>query len=162
MDGLEATRRIKERLPRTSVVMVTMHADPDYLLSAVRAGAAGYVLKGASKQELLGAVRQVLSGEPILDDQLAMRLLKRLGAQTSEAIHKPAEAPSEPLTEREVEVLRLLAGGQTNPQIARNLFVSLGTVKAHVQHIIAKLEVSDRTQAAVRATELGLLSSETE
>jgi DNA-binding NarL/FixJ family response regulator len=163
MDGLAATRAIKERLPRTSIIMVTMHETPDYLLEAVRAGAAGYVLKGTSKQQLTLAVRQVLAGESPLDHNLAMRLLRRLASEEKTSARRPERSPpAEPLTPREVNVLRLIAEGQTNPMIARNLFVSVSTVKAYVQHIIAKLGVSDRTQAAVHAAELGLLSVDPE
>lgn len=166
LDGLAATRKIKERLPRTSVVMVTMHDDPDYLMEAIQAGAAGYVLKGATKQELIEAIQRVLAGESLLDQGLAMRLLQRLvreqgrAGSTAHSKGRPPEPLHEPLTDREIEVVRLIAQGQTNPVIARNLLVSVGTVKAHVQHIIAKMGVSDRTQASVRAAELGLLSSE--
>ena len=188
MDGLEATRRIKEEMPTTSVVMVTMHENPDYLMEAVRAGAAGYVLKDASGKRLLGAVRRTLEGESPLNQELAMRLLMRLAKEeeASASVASPAageeskeahkEAPraetSEEagpgagrleglLTPREVEVLRLLSRGQTNPQIAHNLMISRGTAKIHVQHIISKLGVSDRTQAAVHAIEAGLAGAGT-
>jgi DNA-binding NarL/FixJ family response regulator len=192
MDGLEATRKIKQEMPKTSVVMVTMHENPDYLFEAVKAGAAGYVLKDASGERLLGAVRRTLEGESPLNQELAMRLLVRLASERNggeggsgvaeseagedppaqEATHAASGTASgagdgaagrgeaeriESLTPREVEVLRLLSQGQTNPQIAQNLMVSRGTVKIHVQHIISKLGVSDRTQAAVRAIEVGLL-----
>ena len=197
MDGLEATRRIKEEMPQTSVVMVTMHENPDYLFEAVKAGAAGYVLKDASGERLLGAVRRTLEGESPLNQELAMRLLVRLarergeggnrqgglqeveaganssGAGPEEEIHAPEAAGEEAegagsrdeadriesLTPREIEVLTLLSQGQTNPQIAQNLMVSRGTVKIHVQHIISKLGVSDRTQAAVRAIEAGVIGT---
>ncbi len=197
MDGLEATRRIKQEMPKTSVVMVTMHESPDYLLEAVKAGAAGYVLKDASGERLLGAVRRTLEGESPLNQELAMRLLVRLAKERGEGTSgrgtseeagaeeaggtKPygaardasgakgeGEADSggrgeavkmESLTPREKEVLKLLSQGQTNPQIAKNLTVSRGTVKIHVQHIITKLGVSDRTQAAVRAIEAGLIET---
>ena len=162
-DGLEATRKIKEELPETSVIMVTMHENPDYLLEAIRAGAAGYILKDATGERLVGAVRRTLGGESPLDEELAMRLLIEMANE-----NKPTEASlpratkihnsiPEGLTPREVEVLQLLARGQTNPQVAQRLKISRGTVKIHVQHIIAKLGVSDRTQAAVRAIELGVL-----
>src|SRR5215218_4168049 len=215
MDGLEATKKIKAEMPHTSVMMVTMHENPDYLFEAVKAGAAGYVLKDASGERLLGAVRRTLDGESPLNQELAMQLLVRLsresggssgeggsggapsevaddtsGQAQSEGDEPPAthletsrpgatgsetpqpgapqagsggsgqsraDAQIESLTPREVEVLRLLSKGQTNPQIAQNLLVSRGTVKIHVQHIISKLGVSDRTQAAVRAIEAGLL-----
>ncbi len=198
MDGLKATKRIKVEMPKTSVMMVTMHENPDYLFEAVKAGAAGYVLKDASGERLLGAVRRTLEGESPLNQELAMRLLVRLardsreegeteggsgersGGATREGGESLASHPAahqadssgsgqssgvnqiESLTPREVEVLRLLSQGQTNPQIAQNLLVSRGTVKIHVQHIISKLGVSDRTQAAVRAIEAGLLGAGTQ
>src|SRR5215211_2079448 len=183
MDGLEATKRIKQEMPKTSVMMVTMHENPDYLFEAVKAGAAGYVLKDASGERILGAVRRSLegSGGPSRetpeeesregDDPLASHP-ETAGSETSqpEASHSGAHQAGsrgsgqseravqiESLTPREIEVLKLLSQGQTNPQIAQNLLVSRGTVKIHVQHIISKLGVSDRTQAAVRAIEAGLL-----
>jgi DNA-binding NarL/FixJ family response regulator len=207
MDGLEATRKIKQEMPKTSVMMVTMHENPDYLFEAVKAGAAGYVLKDASGERLLSAVRRTLEGESPLNQELAMQLLVRLSRESSSSEQGSGELSSETakeesrevqseggepsafqpeatragarhtgisgtgqtrrdeqiesLTPREVEVLRLLSQGQTNPQIAQNLLVSRGTVKIHVQHIISKLGVSDRTQAAVRAIEAGLLGGGT-
>jgi len=163
MDGLAATRAIKEEFPKTSVVMVTMQEDPDYLFEAVIAGAAGYVLKGATPEQLTDAVRQVLDGEFLFNQKLTIDLLRSMAGRERFPTSPPGAAPSEeyvsePLTDRETEILRLLAQGQTNPQIARELVVSPGTVKNHVRHIIAKLGVSDRTQAAVRAMELGLLA----
>jgi DNA-binding NarL/FixJ family response regulator len=156
LDGLAATEAIKEAYPDTSVVIVTLYEDPDYLFKAIRAGAAGYVLKDATRGELLGAVRGVLGGESILDPALAAQLLHRLTHEG--ATQRAAGGVVEPLTPRELEVVRLLAQGQTNPQIAARLGVSRGTVKVHVERIIAKLGSSDRTQAAVRAAELGLLA----
>jgi DNA-binding NarL/FixJ family response regulator len=190
MDGLEATKRIKAEMPQTSVMMVTMHENPDYLFEAVKAGAAGYVLKDASGERILNAVRRTLEGESPLNQELAMQLLARLATESSgggseevsgEAAEEASpEAETEPpadhsethqagpsgsgrsreaarqiesLTPREVEVLKLLSQGQTNPQIAQNLLFSVSTVKAQVRSILAKLGVSDRTQAAVRAIE---------
>ncbi len=208
MDGLEATRKIKAEMPKTSVMMVTMHENPDYLFEAVKAGAAGYVLKDASGERLLSAVRRTLEGESSLNQELAMRLLKRLSRESREesrseggsggTFRKSPEdareeadgegdeplttqpvatrsgahqagsersaqsrgAPQiESLTPREVEVLKLLSQGQTNPQIAQNLPFSVSTVKAQVRSILSKLGVSDRTQAAVRAIESRLTVS---
>lgn len=153
MDGLAATRAIKQEFPDMSVIIVTMHEDPNYLIEALKAGAAGYVLKDATRQELIGAVRRVLRGESILRGDLSMRLLQQIINRPT----SPAGVAPERLTARELDVLRLLVQGQTNREIARNLAISVGTVKIHVEHIIAKLGVSDRTQAAVRAVELGLL-----
>ena len=155
LDGLMATRAIKEELPRTSILVVTLSEDPDYLLEALRVGAAGFVLKDASRREVVAAVRQVLSGESPLDPKLAAQLIRRLAGQTP-----PKDEPArhgDNLTQRELEVLRLVAEGKTNHDIAQALFVSVGTVKVHVERIIDKLGVSDRTQAAVRAVELGYL-----
>ena len=166
-DGLEATRAIKEEMPEVSVVMVTMHENPDYLLEAIRAGAAGYILKDAEGERLVGAVRRTLNGESPLAQELAMQLLVRMVDETREdeppspGANEDQETLPGGITQREVEVLQLLAKGRTNPEIAQELEISRGTVKIHVQHIIAKLGVSDRTQAAVRAIELGLLHPET-
>ncbi len=165
MDGLEATRRIKATMPAVSVVVVTMHENPDYLLEAVRAGAAGYVLKDSSGERIAGAVRRTLCGESPLEEGLAMRLLERLAGEGVPAAAAAATTTGDPgslpegITPREAEVLELIARSLTNPQIADELGISRGTAKIHVQNIIAKLGVSDRTQAAVRAVELGLVGA---
>jgi DNA-binding NarL/FixJ family response regulator len=155
LDGLAATRALKRELPSISVVIVTMHENSDYLFEALKAGAAGYVLKGATKRELVATIRKVLGGESALEPELVTRLLWRLANESTGSVTAPVEA----LTARELEVLRLVAQGQTNRDIGRQLTVSVSTVKTHLEHIIAKLDVSDRTQAAVRAAELGLLDS---
>lgn len=155
MDGIEATRRIKALHPAISIIMVTVQAKPDALMEALRAGVAGYLLKDASQREIIGAVRQVLRGEAFLNPDLVLQTLRRLAQATPD----DDAAPIEPLTPREQQVLRLLMQGKTNREIARELVISPGTVKVHVEHIIAKLGVSDRTQAAVRALELGLVRS---
>ncbi|HLH23870.1 MAG TPA: response regulator transcription factor [Chloroflexota bacterium] len=152
MDGLAATRAIKAECPRVSVVIVTMHENLDYLFEALKAGAAGYLLKDATQREVVSAVRQVLRGESLLNGELATRLLHRLAEEPAQQ----DPLPTVPLTPREAEVLRLLAQGLTNREIAGQLYVSVGTVKVHVERILAKLGVSDRTQAAVRAVTLGL------
>jgi len=165
MDGITATRQIKRDQPGISVLMVTMHENPDYLLKALDAGAAGYVLKDAPADRLINAVRRTLDGESALNQELATRLLRQLAEEKQ---HKPIPSPSqhrEPpedtLTPREMEVLKLLTTGQTNQQIAQTLTISKGTAKVHVERIIRKLGVSDRTQAAVRAIELGFTSLDT-
>jgi DNA-binding NarL/FixJ family response regulator len=166
MDGIETTRRIKAEFPLTSVLILTAHAEHRLLMEAVKAGAAGYVLKGDHPHHILDAVRAVLNGETPLDQGLAMQLLRRLG---EEAAAQGGRAPAEPatsvlvaatpssLTPRETEVLACLASGKTNRQIAQELHLSLSTVKRHLEHILSKLKVSDRTQAAVKAIEMGLL-----
>lgn len=169
MDGLQATRKIKEAQPAVSVLMVTTHQNPDYLLEAVRAGAAGYVLKEASKPQLLSAVRRTFSRESALNQELAMKLISRIseeperdGKRSSEPTGRSLGGPEALvgiLSRRETEALRLIASGKTNRQIAQELMVSLSTVKTHVQRIIKKLGVSDRTQASVKAIEMGLLAN---
>jgi len=161
MNGIQATRAIKAEMPEVAVLVLTSHVAEDVLMEAIRAGAAGYVLKGSRREDVVGAVRAVLSGETPLDQNLAMRLLRRVARSNGQPA---AAAPSgvfhpgaNPLTPRETEVLRLLATGKTNRQLAAELHISLSTVKRHVERIIVKLKVSDRTQAAVRAGELGLL-----
>jgi DNA-binding NarL/FixJ family response regulator len=169
MDGLSATREIKQRHPKMIVLMVSMHENPDYLLEAVKAGAAGYVLKGSPNSQIMNSVRRALEGEFPLNQELAMHVIHHLigGAQGASPPPQPPphEEPQEgslpkQLARRELEVLRLLARGKTNQEIAQILGLSALTVKTYVQRIIGKLGVSDRTQAAVRAAELGLLAPE--
>ena len=141
---------------------MTMHENPDYLLEALKAGAAGYVLKDAPQEEIIEAVRRTRNGESPLDPELAARLLRRLASEGEMRKGKwdPQEAVplTESLTPRELEVLGLMKLGRTNRQIAADLVISLGTAKNHVEHIISKLGVSDRTQAVVKALELGILN----
>jgi two-component system, NarL family, response regulator DegU len=161
MDGLAATGEIKQRYPLVSVLMVTMHENPNYLLEALKAGAAGYVLKDAPQEEVIDAVRRVREGESPLDSELAARLIRRLAAEGQErgmARSLDDEALLEKLTRRELEVLGLMKRGLRNRQIAQDLGISLGTAKNHVEHIITKLGVSDRTQAVVKALESGILN----
>lgn len=154
MDGFGATRAIKQACPHTIVLMLTMSEDPEHLVEALEAGASGYLLKDVIHHELVTAVRRTLAGESVLAPALASALFKRLASN-----HEMTSAASRPsLTPRERQVLQLVAEGQTNGEIARTLVVSLSTVKSHVEHVIAKLDSSDRTQAAVRAVHLGLVS----
>jgi NarL family two-component system response regulator LiaR len=164
IDGVAATRTIKQELPGIVVLVITAIEDPNYLSKALKAGAAGYVLKDATRQEILNAIRKVLAGKSTLESGIAMELLRQLLAE--ERPPKPLEEQPPRssqlggLTRREVEVLRLIATGRTNQQIARSLLVSVSTVKTHVHTIISKLGVSDRVQAAVKAIELGLLDDQ--
>ena len=162
MDGLMATRTLKSRLPGMSVLMLTMYENQDYLFEAIKAGAAGYVLKDAPQQELVTAIRKVLGGETALNRRLATGLLQRLATEMPRSA-SPWRGSGiadliQPPTPREIEVLELMALGRTNREIAEEFVISVGTVKNHVEHIIAKLGVSDRTQAVVRALELGMIT----
>lgn len=139
--GLEATRRIVEGAPGCAVLVVTMLADEASVAAALRVGARGYVLKDVGQEELLAAIRTVAAGGAVVGPGLAARLLDRV--------------PTTDLTPREAEVLALLARGASNPEIARELQVSVKTVQNHVSHVLAKLQVRDRTQAALRMRGLG-------
>jgi DNA-binding NarL/FixJ family response regulator len=153
MDGLAAARAIRQACPETRVLILTTHENPDYLLAALKAGVAGYVLKDVTRQDLLSTIRRVLRGESVLSGEIAVRALQRMADEQA----APTSVMPERLTLREREVLQQIVAGHTNRVIAEKLSLSIGTVKIHVEHIIAKLGVSDRTQAAVRAVESGLL-----
>ena len=161
MDGLAATRTIKQHFPTISVLILTVHENEDYMLEAIRVGASGYALKDSSADALMTAIRKVLEGEESLNRDLATRLLKQLAGESRErkatASDPKQQRALELLTAREIEVLNLLAQGNANRKIAEKLFISTGTAKNHVEHIFAKLSVSDRTQAVVRAFELGIV-----
>jgi two-component system, NarL family, response regulator DegU len=160
MDGFEATREIKREFPSTIVLALSAVEEPDSLLEALKAGASGYVLKHMESQQIVGAIRRALDGENPLNQELAMQLLLRLIEEKQEK-DRPAPKPSLsiPLSPREVEVLELLVRGQSNQQIARELSISLSTVKNHVHRIITKLGVSDRVQAAILAIDHDLIST---
>lgn len=148
MDGVETLTRLKARAPRAAVLMVSMHDDAAMVRRAIEAGAAGYVLKGIGRRELLAAVRTVRNGGSVLEPSLLRAL----------ASPAPAESiPVDTLTRVELETLALLAAGLTNREIAARMRWSVGTVKKYVQRILEKLNVSDRTQAAVVAVRQGLL-----
>jgi DNA-binding NarL/FixJ family response regulator len=149
MDGLQTLARLKARAPRAAVLMVSMHDDPAIVRRAVEAGAAGYVLKGIGRRELLAAVRAIRDGDSVLDPAL----LRSLASPAREV----ADAAGQALTRVELETLGLLAAGLTNREIAERMRWSVGTVKKYVQRILEKLDVSDRTQAAVVAVRRGLL-----
>jgi DNA-binding NarL/FixJ family response regulator len=158
MDGLQALRRIKAIAPQVSVIMVTLYDDPNYLLEAVSAGAAGYILKDATRQELIRAVRLIAEGGAIIAPTMMPDLLRQMERlMATQGSPLLADALHDALTEREIEVLRLIAEGCTNQQIAEMLIISPTTVKTHVQNILQKLNVSDRTQAAVYAVRSGLI-----
>jgi DNA-binding NarL/FixJ family response regulator len=158
MTGLEATREICQAYPDTRVLIVSTHDDPDYLLEALEAGAAGYVLKDASRVELTSAIRRVLRSEVSVSADLSGRLVRQLARQRVAERGMPVER----LTAREHEVLQLMSEGCSNPRIAEQLIIGRGTVKGYVENIIRKLGVADRTQAAVKAVQLGLVRAAAE
>ena len=163
MDGLEAIRIIKQELPDTTVLILTALEDLTYLAKAIRAGASGYLLKHSSSPEMLEAIRKVLNGESALNLEIAMQRLRRLLREEEEPriLEGHARGPLlQTLSQREVEVLQLAARGQTNQQIAQKLLLSVSTVKKHLRRILSKLGVSDCTQAAIKALELGLLDEQ--
>ena len=152
MNGIEATRRVVESNPAVGVVMLTMFGDDDSVFAAMRAGARGYVLKGADAEEVLKVVRAVAAGEAHFGPEIARRLM---GFFSAPKPAPPLEAFPE-LTAREVEVLDLMAKGRANAEIARQLYVSPKTVRNHISNIFTKLQIADRSQAIVRAREVGL------
>ncbi|MFQ5796545.1 MAG: response regulator [Candidatus Bipolaricaulia bacterium] len=159
MDGLAALRAIKEEQPAVSVIMITIYENPGYLLKAVAAGAAGYLLKGISRDELVEVIHRIADGESLIDRKLLREVIENLIQERGKttAIDEEALERIEALTIREREVLRLIVEGLSTREIAEVLDVGEGTVKTHVHHIITKLHVSDRTQAAVWAVQNGLV-----
>jgi DNA-binding NarL/FixJ family response regulator len=150
-NGLEAIASIHQVSPATKIIMVTIHDDPQYVVGAISAGADAYVLKDATRHEMLDTVRRVIRGEIVIDPKLTLQLVQQMVTMST------PPPLIEQLTAREMDVLLLMVQGQTNPEIADSLGIGKGTVKAHVQRILAKLGVTDRTQAAVRAVQLGLV-----
>ena len=147
--GVEATRQIAAAAPEVAVLMLTMHDDDESVFAAIRAGARGYILKGAEQERVIGAIQAVSRGEAIFGPAVAKRLLEVFGA-------RDAPEPFPDLTAREREILDLIAGGAANAEIAHRLFVSPKTVSNNISSIFSKLEVRDRAQAIVKAREKGL------
>ena len=150
LDGDAATARILAEAPGTRVVILTTYESDDAILSAIEAGASGYLLKAAPAEELLAGVRAVAAGEVALAPRIAAMLVRRVAAPDV-AVAAPALSP------RETEVLRLVSDGLSNREIGERLFLGEATVKTHLLHVFAKLDVSDRTRAVTRAMELGVL-----
>ena len=164
MDGLEDTRAIKREFPHIIVLILTAFGGTDFLVEAFGAGADGYVLKDLTREQLMNAIRRVLGGETPLNQELAAELIVGLGGKAEQGTGTPPRSekrqkpPPGLLTDRELEVLRLAARGRHNLEIAQDLGVATGTIKVHMHHINSKLGISDRTQAVVRAIDLGLLA----
>ncbi|WP_091229856.1 response regulator transcription factor [Microbacterium sp. 3J1] len=146
--GIEATARITEELPEVRVLVLTTYETDDDILGAIEAGASGYLLKAAPHEEIVAGIRSVAEGHTVLAPAIAATLVSRMRSDRRE---RPA------LSARELEVLRLVAAGRSNPQIGRDLFIGEATVKTHLLHVFEKLGVSDRTRAVTLALELGIL-----
>ena len=159
INGIEAIRQIMGDSPHVGVVVVTMFEDDDSVFAAMRAGARGYVLKGADAEEVLKVVGAVAEGEAHFGPEIAKRLMGFFSTPQSPAAPPPRAFPE--LTEREEEVLSLIAQGKRNQEIARELFLTLKTVRNHASNIFLKLQVADRAQAVIRARKAGLGQDET-
>jgi DNA-binding NarL/FixJ family response regulator len=154
LDGVGAMRRLRVLHPEARVVVLTSFLEDEHLLPALRAGAAGYLLKNAEPADLARAIRAAYAGKAIIDPTVAARLVAALADG-----HSPPPAQEQRLTRREREVLALIAGGRSNKRIALELGISEKTVKTHVGHVLAKLDVADRTQAALLAVRDGLVGN---
>jgi len=152
MNGVDATREIRAKSPGAKVLVLTTYGTDEWVFDAMRAGASGYLLKNASREEVLRAIRGTVEGKTYIDPSVAGKILGGISGIGK----KPATLITSKLTQREVEVLNLLARGLSNEDIAKQLFLSQGTVRNHITSIVAKLGVSDRTQAAIIAIQHGL------
>ena len=151
MDGIEATKKILSEWPEAKIIIVTSFIDDEKVYPALEAGAAGYMLKTSSANEIADAIRLTYQGERVLEPQVTDKVIKRLTQQKAPQLH-------EDLTNREMEVLLLIAQGHSNQDIAEQLFITLKTVKTHVSNILSKLEVNDRTQATIYAFKHNLIT----
>jgi NarL family two-component system response regulator LiaR len=152
MDGVEATRQVKTASPRTQIIIFTSYYKDEHIFPAIRAGALSYILKDANPAEVANAVRKAARGEAVINSRVAARLVQELQGIKDEPLNPFAE-----LSDRELEVLRLIAGGKSNKEIADDLVISEKTVKSHVSNILSKLHLADRTQAAVYAWNQGIV-----
>jgi two-component system, NarL family, response regulator LiaR len=155
MDGVEATRQLKKISPRSQVIVLTSFHDDHHVFPALKAGAFSYLLKDVKAADLAEAIRRVARGEATLHPRIAERVIQEFRGGMLDSRNLFVD-----LSERELEVLRLIAKGHPNARIAEELFVSVGTVKGHVSNILRKLQLADRTQAAVYAWEQGLINSD--
>lgn len=144
MDGIEATRQIIEQWPEAKIIIVTSFLDDEKVYPALEAGATSYMLKTSKASEIANAVRVTYSGQPVLEPEVTGKMMLKMR-------QKNTLLPHEELTEREMEVLKLISEGKTNQEIADDLFIALKTVKTHVSNILSKLQVQDRTQAVIYA-----------
>jgi DNA-binding NarL/FixJ family response regulator len=153
-DGVAATQAIRSALPQTQVIMLTTFADDEYLFAALRAGACGYLLKDIPSEQLADAVRAAHRGESPITPTMARKLVNRVNQQPRALAASPL---IEPLSDREIEVLNLIAQGLSNKEIAEQLVIAEGTAKNHVSNILSKLDAKDRAHAVTKGKELGLL-----
>lgn len=156
LDGVAATRRLHEEQPNCRVIVLTTFDDDEMVFDGLRAGAVGYLLKDAPSEKLAEAIRVAARGETFLQPSVAAKVVAEF-ARLSRKTVATANRAIEPMSEREIEILRLIAQGASNREIAGTLFLAEGTVKNHVTNILGKLDVRDRTQAALRAKESGLI-----
>jgi NarL family two-component system response regulator LiaR len=157
MDGVTATQQVKQASPRTQVIVLTSYHQDEHIFPAIRAGALSYLLKNTGPQELVEAVRKAARGEVVLHPRVAARMVQEL-----HGAHQDTANPLTTLSDRELEVLRLVADGLTNAKIAEQLVISDKTVKSHVSNILSKLHLVDRTQAAVFAWREGVMRRDDE
>ena len=152
LDGIMATRQIRKQRPETQIIVVTSHHQDEYIFPAVRAGAISYLLKDVEPDELASAIRKAAQGEAVLDSRVASRIVQEL-----QGLRKDDVNPFTELSEREFDVLRLIAAGKSNAEIAEALVIGESTVKTHISNILKKLHLDDRTQAAVYAWKEGIV-----
>jgi DNA-binding NarL/FixJ family response regulator len=158
LDGLETTRRLLDRDPSAKVIVLTTFDLDDYVYEAIRAGASGFLLKSAPPQQLIAGIRTVMAGDALLAPEITRRLLDRFVARPPRPTGIPPDFAD--LSERELEVLRLIADGRSNAEIAVDLYISEATVKTHVTHILTKLRLRDRVQAVALAYRTGLMDND--
>ncbi len=157
MDGVRATCLLNESLPRCNVIVLTTFDDDEYIFDALRVGASGYLLKDVASTQLVEAIRAAARGESFLEPSVAAKVIAEFSRVSRMIPSQGMECLVEPLSEREREILSWIARGASNKEIASQLYIAEGTVKNHITHILGKLGVRDRTQAALKARELGLL-----
>ena len=157
LDGVEATRLVRQEHPQTAVIVLTTFDDDENVFEALRAGAAGYLLKDVSSDKLVEAIRAAARGESFLQPSVAAKVIAEFTRISGQPARPEAQPLVEPLSERELEILTILATGATNREIAGQLYIAEGTVKNHVTNILGKLDARDRTQAVIKAQQLGIL-----
>jgi DNA-binding NarL/FixJ family response regulator len=157
LDGVAATRLLRQELPECRVIVLTTFEDDEYVFDALRAGAAGYLLKDVSSDTLVEAIRAAARGDSFLQPSITTKVVAEFTRMAEPATTAEARSLVEPLSDREAEILALVATGASNKEIAVQLFITEGTVKNHVTHILGKMGARDRTQAALMARELGLV-----